>query len=128
MGLALKRASAAALLLSLSSCVAPSAKAPGRLDLRVCVEDESLVAGYAEHFLAAVASEPRGGRDCDLTASGKRFNAGKVTLRSAYDGSVLAELDVPVEMAPKLAAFTLARGSEPYRRLVAQRDASGFSR
>ena len=99
------------------------------MDLRICVETESAVEAYAKHFIAAVAAEPRGGRDCDLTVrAASALNAGSATLRSAYDGSVLTEIDGPVDLLPQLAALSVARETEPYRRVVAQRAASGFAR
>ena len=121
---------AAALLLS-AACATPEKKTrtATTLDLRICVETESVVEAYAKHFAAAVAAEPRGGRDCDLTVrAGSALNAGSATLRSAYDGSVLAEIDGPVELLPQLAAMSVARDTEPYRRVAAQRAASGFAR
>jgi len=111
-----------------AACGAPSKKVDARVDLRVCVEEARQVEAYAKYFTTAVVAEPRGGRECDFTARGTTLNAGKVTLRSAYDDSILGELDVPVELAPKLAAFTLARGTEVYSHILKQRDASGFTR
>lgn len=118
-------------LLLAAACAAPSKSPKINLftDLRVCVQDESVVEAYAKYFSSAVAADPRGGRDCDLTVrAGSALNAGNVTLRSAYDNSVLAEIEGQVDLLPRLAAMSVAPGSEPYRLVTAQRAASGFAR
>ena len=113
----------------LASCAAPAEKSAAALDLRVCVPDAAAVEAWGGHFALAVALEPREGRECDFTArAASILNAGKVTLRSAYDGAVIAEIDGTVELVPRLAALSLAPGSEPYEKLKAQRRASGFVR
>jgi hypothetical protein len=122
-----RRAFAAAALLA--ACAAPLPKAPPKLDLRVCVQEESLVEAWAEHFSKAAAVEPREGRECDVVArAASILNAGKVTLRSAYDGSVVTEIEGPLELVPRLAAMSLAADSDHYARLKAAREKAGFTR
>ena len=98
------------------------------MDLRACVESDEAAESYRRYFKAASAAEPRGGRECDFTVRGTKLDAGIVTLRSAYDGSVLAEIDGSADLMAQLAALSLARGTEAYRRVVAQRTASGLTR
>ncbi len=118
-----------ALAVLVAGCAAPAPKAPPKLDLRVCVQEESLVEAWGAVFEKAAASEPREGRECDVTArAASLLNAGKVTLRSAYDGSVLTEIEGPVELVPRLAAMSLGRDSEHYARLKTAREKSGFTR
>lgn len=127
---------ASALRIAVALALTAACAAPGKspkidlfTDLRVCVQDESVIEAYAKYFTAAVASDPRGGRDCDLTVrAASALNAGNVTLRSAYDNSVLAEIEGQVDLLPRLAAMSVARGTEPYRLVTTQRAASGFAR
>lgn len=109
----------------LGACAAPAAKAPV-LALRVCVEREEQVEAWAKFFQKAAAVPPRDGRDCDVVAAASPMNAGKVTLRSAYDGTVLGEIEAPVELVPRLAALSLGPDTEPGKALAARRAASGF--
>lgn len=112
-----------------AACAAPAAKPSPRIGLRVCVSEPRFVEAYAERFAGATAAEPRGGRECDVTARApSALNAGKVVLRSAYDGSVLVEIEGGVELVPNLAALALAPGGGIYERVLAQRSASGFHR
>ena len=93
----------------------------------MCVQDDGLVESWAKYFSKAVASEPREGRECDVVArAASALNADKVTLRSAYDGTVITEIEGPMELVPRLAALSLAPNSEAYLRLMAQRKKSGF--
>lgn len=88
-----------------------------------------MVEPWGREFAEAVVSEPREGRACDVAArAASLLNAGKVTLRSAYDGSVVTEIEGPVELVPRLAAMSLGPGSEHYARLKAARAKSGFTR
>lgn len=93
----------------------------------MCVAEERLVESWAKSFKSAAAVDPREGRECDLVArSTSDLNADKMTIRSAYDGSVLVELEGPVEFIPRLASLSLAPGTQPYIRVKAQREKSGF--
>lgn len=124
MAAALKLALAALLA---AACSAPSAKRPSVVDLRVCVSDERFVESWSKSFKSAAALEPREGRECDVTArANSDLNADKVTVRSAFDGSILVELEGPVDFVPRLAAMSLAPDTEPYKRVKAQREKSGF--
>lgn len=114
------------LALLLSSCAAPAAKAPPKVALRVCVEREDQAEPWSKYFERAAAVPPREGRECDVVASASVLNAGKVSLRSAYDGSPLAEVEGPVDLVPRLAALSLAPDTEPGKDLAARRAASGF--
>ncbi len=111
-----------------AACAAPAPKTAPLVNLRVCVENEAQVESWRKAFVAAAAVEPREGRDCDLVAKSTTMNAGRVSLRSAYDGSLLGEIEGPVDLVPRLAALTVAPGTEPSERLAAQRKASGFGR
>ncbi len=93
----------------------------------MCVAEERLVESWAKNFKSAAAIEPREGRDCDIVArSTSDLNADKMTIRSAFDGSVLVELEGPVDFVPRLAAMALSPDTEPYKRVKAQREKSGF--
>ncbi len=122
----MSRLLAAAFLLG--ACAPPAREVPPVVDLRVCVETAAQAEAYRRHFKDAVAVPPRGGRDCDVTVKSATLNAGKVTVRSAYDGSVLAEIDGPVDLAPQLVKVAIEQGTESYRKVWAQRSASGFAR
>ncbi|MDD5302628.1 MAG: hypothetical protein PHS14_05900 [Elusimicrobia bacterium] len=119
---------ALAALAFLIACGPPPRDVPPVVDLRVCVENEESVALYRPHFKTAVAAEPRDGRECDAAVRGATLNAGKVTVRSAYDGSVLAEILGPMDLAPQLVKAALMPGTQAYQRVTAQRAAAGFSR
>jgi hypothetical protein len=110
----------------LAACAGPHGKRPSVVDLRVCVSDERFVEPWSKSFVKAVTGDPREGRECDFTALPGSLNDDKVVLRSAFDGSVLAELEGPVDFVPRLAALSLAPESEPYKRLKKQREKSGF--
>ncbi len=90
-------------------------------------EQTALLADYQRYFVSAVvAADSRGGRECDVEAHiVSALNADKVTLRSAYDGSALAEVSGPMDLMPQLTAMSLARGSEPYQRVRVQKSRSG---
>lgn len=118
----------AALAGFVAACGPPPRDAPPVVDLRVCVENEAAVALYRPHFKAAVAAEPRDGRECDVSVRAATLNAGKVTVRSAYDGSVLAEILGPMDLAPHLVKLALAPGTQAHQRVTAQRAASGLPR
>ena len=110
-----------------AACAGSAGKRPSVVDLRVCVAEERLVESWAKSFKTAAAVEPRDGRECDVVARAlSDVNADKVTIRSAYDGSVLVELEGPVGFVPRLAALSLAPDTEPYKKVVAQREKSGF--
>ncbi|MBI4062242.1 MAG: hypothetical protein HY403_12535 [Elusimicrobia bacterium] len=81
---------------------------------------------YRRHFRAATAAEPRDGRECDVTVRGTLLNAGKITLRSAYDGSILAEIEGPMDLTPQLAALSLAPDTDAHRRVSEQRARPAF--
>ena len=121
--------------LIIGACAAPSHIATEKIDLSVCImdapntdEQNVLLAEYRKHFASAVVTaDSRGGRECDVEAHiVSALNADKVTLRSAYDGSALAEVSGPVDLMPRLAAISLARENEPYRRVSAQRAAARY--
>lgn len=122
----MSRTAALALALGLAACASPAPKQYALVDLRVCVQDASFVEAYTRHFAAAVASEPSGGRECDVTAQVAALNTGQVTMRSAYDGTVLAEIEGPMDLAPQLAALSLSRVTQAYRRVSLQRAAYSF--
>lgn len=113
-----------AALAAVLACAPPGRNVPPVVDLRVCVGSEAEVEVYRRYFKAAAVAEGRGGRDCDVVASGTVLNAGKVTLRSAYDGVILAELEGPADLAPQLSALSLAPGTDAYVRVSAQRTAA----
>jgi len=116
------------ILEALAACAPPAREVPPVVDLRVCVENEAQVELYHRYFKAAVATPPRGGRDCDAVVTASTMDAGKVTVRSAYDGSVLAEIEGTIDLAPQLVKVALDQGTDAYRRLWKQRKASGFGR
>lgn len=110
-----------------AACAGPAGKRPSVVDLRVCVAEERLVESWAKNFKSATAAAPREGRECDVVArSVSDLNADKVTIRSAYDGTVLVELEGPVDFVPRLAAMALSPDTEPYKRVRVQREKSGF--
>ena len=113
-----KSSAALVLLGGAAACAPPPRDVPPVLDLRVCVEGEAAVELYARHFKGATATGP-----CDVTVRDTALNAGKVTVRSAYDQSVLAEIEGPVDLAPQLVKLALARGTQAYRKVSAQRAA-----
>ncbi len=116
---------AAALGAGLAACAAPQREVPPVVDLRVCVQSEADAELYRRHFKTAVAAEPRGGRECDAVVRSETLNAGKVVVRSAYDNSMLAEIEGTVDLAPQLVKLALEQGTDAYRRLWAQRKAAG---
>ena len=87
----------------------------------MCVQSEAAVEVYRRHFIAATAAEPDDGRECDVTVRRSLLNAGKVIARSAYDGSVLAEVLGPGDIAPSLVKIALEPGTKAYQRVAAQR-------
>lgn len=115
------RLSAGALILALAACGPPVRDIPPFVDLRVCVESEADVEAYRRHFKSAVAAEPRGGRECDVSVRAAKLHAGKVTVRSAYDDSILAEIHGPVDLAPQLVKIALEPGTDAFRRVSEQR-------
>lgn len=114
----------AALAAALAACGPPVRDIPPFVNLRVCVESESDVEAYRRHFKSAVAAEPRGGRECDVSVRAATMHAGKVTVRSAYDDSILAEIHGPVDLAPQLVKIALEPGTDAHRRVSAQRAAA----
>ena len=117
-------------VLVVAACVAPPRSASEKIDLSICVmdapnadEQTTLLAEYRKYFVSAVvAADSRGGRECDVEAHiVSALNADKVTLRSAYDGSALAEVSGPLDLMPRLTAMSLTRGGEPYQRVRAQK-------
>lgn len=124
----LARPRAFAALVVLAACGPPPRDVPPVADLRVCVENEAAVEAYRPHFKAPVAAEPQRGRMCDASVHTEDRNGGKVTVRSAYDGSVLAEILGPLDLAPKLVKAALAPGTLAYRRVTAQRTKAARSR
>lgn len=119
---------ALAALAVLAACGPPPRNYPPLADLRVCVENEAAVEAYRPHFKAPVAAEPRGGLMCDATVRAEDRNGGKVTVRSAYDGTVLAEILGPLDLAPRLVKAALSPGTAAYRRVAAQRAEADISR
>ena len=119
---------AVAALAVLAACGPPPRNYPPLADLRLCVENEAEVEAYRPHFKAPVAAEPRGGRMCDATVRAEDRNGGKVTVRSAYDGSVLAEILGPLDLAPRLVKAALTPGTEAHRRVTNQRAKARRSR
>lgn len=114
----------AALAAAFAACGPPVRDIPPVVDLRVCVEKEADVEAYRPHFKSAVAADPRGGRECDVSISASRMHAGKVTVRSAYDGEALAEIHGPVDLAPQLVKIALEPGTDAHRRVSEQRAAA----
>jgi hypothetical protein len=102
-------------------CGPPPRNYPPVVDLRVCVQGEAAVEVYRRYFTAATAAEPDDGRECDVTIRRSLLNAGKVIARSAYDGSVLAEVLGPGDIAPPLIKNALQPGTKAYERVTAQR-------
>lgn len=113
-----------AALTVLAACGPPPRENPPLIDLRVCVENAAAVDAYRAHFKAATAEDPRGGRACDASIRAEDAGGGKVTVSSAYDGSVLAEILGPLDLAPRLVRAALAPDTAAYRRLAAQRAAA----
>jgi hypothetical protein len=111
--------------LALAACAAPRREVPPVVDLRVCVQSEADVELYHRFFKVAVAAEPRGGRECDAVVKSETLNAGKVIVRSAYDNSMLAEIEGTVDLAPQLVKLALEPGTDAYHRLWKQRKAAG---
>lgn len=114
----------AALAAALAACSPPVRDIPPFVNLRVCVENEADAEAYRLHFRSAVAAEPRGGRECDISVRAATMHAGKVTVRSAYDGSILAEIHGPVDLAPQLVKIALEPGTDAHRRVSEQRAAA----
>lgn len=119
---------AAVLAAALAACAPPAREDHPVVDLRVCVENEAAVEAYRRFFKTAVFAEPRGGRSCDVVVQTATMHAGKVTVRSAYNGEVLAEIEGTVDLAPNLAHISLDQHTDAYRRVWAQRKAAGFAR
>ena len=111
--------------LALAACAAPAREVPPVVDLRVCVQSEAEAELYRRHFKTAVAAQPRDGRECDAVVRSPALNAGKVTVTSAYDGAMLAEVEGTVDLAPQLVKLALEQGTDAYRRLWKQRKAAG---
>ena len=113
---------------ALASCAAPAREVPPVVDLRLCVEDEAKAELYRRHFKLAVVARPEGGRQCDAVVTATTLDAGKVTVRSAYDSAVVAEISGTLDLAPQLVKAALEQGTDAYRRLWKQRQAAGFGR
>lgn len=105
----------------LAACGPPPREVPPVVDLRVCVQTEQEIEAYRPHFKAPVAAEPKGGRMCDAVVRAEDRDGGRVTVRSAYDESVLAEILGPLDLAPRLVKAALAPGTLAYERVTAQR-------
>lgn len=119
---------ALAALALLAACRPPPRDVPPVVDLRVCVETAEEVEAYRPHFKTPVAAEPKGGRICDAVVRAEDRDGGKVTVLSAYDGSVLAEILGPLDLAPRLVKAALAPGTLAYQRVTAQRTKAEFAR
>lgn len=114
----------AALAAFLAACGPPVRDIPPTVDLRVCVENEADVEAYGRHFKSAVAAPLHDVRGCDVAVRAAKMHAGKITVRSAYDGEVLAEIHGPVDLAPQLVKIALEPGTDAYRRVSEQRAAA----
>lgn len=113
-----------ALAAALAACSPPVRDIPPTVDLRVCVESEADAEAYRRHFKSAVAAELHDVRECDVSIRAAKLHAGKITVRSAYDGEVLAEIHGPVDLAPQLVKIALEPGTDAHRRISEQRAAA----
>lgn len=111
-------------LAALAACGPPVRDIPPFVNLRVCVENAADIEAYRPHFKSAVAAAPHDVRECDVSVRAAKMHAGKVTVRSAYDGEVLAEIHGPVDLAPQLVKIALEPGTDAHRRISEQRAAA----